>query len=217
MSRRLLVEVWFDFICPWCLIGKRNLDAARALLRSSDPDVELDVRWQGLQLLPDAPAKGWPFMEFYLRRLGSEAAVRARQATVLAAARAAGADIDFHAIGVMPNTANAHRLYDAVCAKGTPAQAEALMERLFAAHFLQGADIGNRALLLAEAAAAGVVPEEYAHVLRSGADSYTAQGYNSPAGGVPCYVVDASLVVSGAQPPAMLHEVMRRALADTVA
>ena len=69
----LLVEVAFDFICPWCLIGKRNLERALRALASSRPDVPVRLHWRGVQLLPHLPAEGVPFKEFYAQRLGSEA------------------------------------------------------------------------------------------------------------------------------------------------
>ena len=48
----LSIEVYFDFICPWCLIGKRQLDQALAQLRVAQPEVQVAVSWRGVQLLP---------------------------------------------------------------------------------------------------------------------------------------------------------------------
>ena len=49
------VDVHVDFVCPWCLIGKRNLDAAISRFASLRPDVSVNVRWHSHQLLPDTP------------------------------------------------------------------------------------------------------------------------------------------------------------------
>jgi predicted DsbA family dithiol-disulfide isomerase len=217
MSRKLSVDVWFDFVCPWCLIGKRQLGKALALLGESDPDVAVEVRWRGVQLLPQLPAEGWPFLDFYLQRLGGEAAVRARQAMVLDAARAAGATVDFASMRLMPNTANAHRVFAAAAVLGTPAQADALLERLFAAHFSGGADLGSRTVLLAEAAACGLAPERLAGALPDAPRAFDAGRTASPDpfGGVPCFVFDGGIYLSGAQPPARLHAMMRQALAGS--
>ncbi len=214
MSRLLAVDVWFDFICPWCLIGKRQLDKALALLRQSEPQVQVAVRWHGVQLLPQAPAEGWPFMEFYVRRLGSEAAVRQRQAMVLDAAHAAGVELDFGRLRLMPNTADAHRLFAAACTAGTPEQANALLERLFAAHFSDGADLGAPATLLAAADACGL-PAALGGVLCGADEPYAppAGSVPDPLSGVPCFEFDGWLALSGAQPPAALLAAMRRALA----
>ena len=78
-TRRLDVEVWFDFICPWCLIGKRHLESALRSVEAAHREVAFDLRWHARPLLPDTPPDGVPFVEFYRRRLGSADAVAARQ------------------------------------------------------------------------------------------------------------------------------------------
>ena len=70
MSRRLRIDVFFDLICPWCLIGKRQLERALVQLRANQADVEVELVWHGVQLLPDMPVQGEPFAEFYRQRLG---------------------------------------------------------------------------------------------------------------------------------------------------
>ena len=85
MKRSLSIDVYFDFICPWCLIGRRQLQAALAQFKAAQPEVEVNLAWQGVQLLPELPFDGQPFAEFYRRRLGSDQAVRQRQAQVRAA------------------------------------------------------------------------------------------------------------------------------------
>ncbi len=68
----LSIEVYFDFICPWCLIGKRQLDQALAQLRVAQPEVQVAVSWRGVQLLPALPVQGEALHDFYLRCLGRE-------------------------------------------------------------------------------------------------------------------------------------------------
>ena len=70
----LTIDVHFDFVCPWCLIGKRNLDAAVSRFASLRPDVCVKVRWRSHQLLPDMPVGGVPYQAFYVARLGSASA-----------------------------------------------------------------------------------------------------------------------------------------------
>src|SRR5206468_12331107 len=80
--RTLTVEVFFDFICPWCLIGKRNLEAAITRFTGLRPDVQLRVLWRSHRLLPFTPSEGEPYQAFYLDRLGSLEAVAARRSQV---------------------------------------------------------------------------------------------------------------------------------------
>nr|WP_239482074.1 DsbA family oxidoreductase [Pseudomonas insulae] len=209
------IEVAFDFICPWCLIGKRQLDRALAQLRSSHPQVQVELVWQGVQLLPNIPTQGEPFAAFYLKRLGSPEAVRLRQAQVQQAAAAAGLEINLVGIERMPNTADAHRLLQLASAVATPAQCEALLERLFAAYFQRGEDLGDRATLLAIAVSCGLAPSIVVDCLRG--DALPFFGAVSGASGVPYFVIDRRFAVSGAQPADVLLATLREALAFGVA
>ena len=217
MSRPLHIEVFFDFICPWCLIGKRQLDRALERLRAGRPDVEVSVAWHGVQLLPDLPAEGVPFAEFYRRRLGSEQAVRLRQAQVREVAGAAGLDIDFARIARMPNSADAHRLLQRAAAIGSAAQVEALLERLFAAYFHNGEDIGDPATLLLIAEACGFAPLDLVDCLRGDGSPFVGDAAGMAANGVPYFVFDRHLALSGAQSTEVLLGAMHAALARRAA
>lgn len=211
MSRSLRIEVFFDFICPWCLIGKRQLERALAQLRARQPDVEVELAWQGVQLLPHLPARGEPFAAFYLNRLGSAEAVRQRQAQVQQAGAAVGLSIDLSGIGKMPNTADAHRLLERAAALGTPAQRDDLLERLFAAYFHDGEDLGCSATLMAIAESCGFDRTAVADCLRGDASPFigsTTRGVSS----VPCFHFDRHLTIAGAQPAEVLLGAMREAL-----
>lgn len=111
-----------------------------------------------VQLLPGLPANGLPFHAFYLQRLGSEQAVRERQAQVRAAASVVGEDIDFSRIRRMPNTGNAHRLLQRATGLLQASQLEALLAQLFIAYFHQGRDLGTAACCLASPSIAGWRP-----------------------------------------------------------
>ena len=156
MSGRLRIDVFFDFICPWCLIGKRQLEHAQVQFRSRHPGVQITTEWHGVQLLPQLPAQGEPFADFYRKRLGNAEAVAMRQAQVQQAAAAVGLAIDLSRIATMPNTADAHRLFERASELGNVAQREILLERLFAAYFRKGEDLGCRETLLAIARSCGI-------------------------------------------------------------
>ncbi|CAD5107442.1 DsbA family protein [Zestomonas carbonaria] len=209
----LSVEMSFDFICPWCLIGKRNLDRALRRLRALRPEQAIELRWRGRQLLPFVPAEGLPFAEFYLGRLGSESAVLARLAQVQAAAALAGVDIDLQRIQSMPNTANAHRLLERAADLGSPAQLEALLERLFAAYFQHGEDLGDRATLLSTAQSCGFDPQWLEPVLRDDARPFIERDTELRGTGVPGFVFGGRLAQVGAQQPEVLLHSLQRACA----
>src|SRR6187431_2491724 len=127
----LSIEVRFDLICPWCLIGKRHLDTALATLRAQQTDVMVDIAWRSYPLMPSIPKEGVPFAAFYRRRLGSPEAVALRQAQVREAARAAGIDIAFDRIEVFPNSMEAHRLVAQAQHQGGSTRASAVIDALF--------------------------------------------------------------------------------------
>ncbi|UUZ76020.1 DsbA family protein [Polaromonas sp. P1(28)-13] len=66
MTQKLSIDVYFDLICPWCLIGKRHLNQALAELVQMAPGIEVSVNWHSVQLVPGVPAEGLDFVEFYL-------------------------------------------------------------------------------------------------------------------------------------------------------
>ncbi|PSS57885.1 DsbA family oxidoreductase [Pseudomonas sp. BBP2017] len=212
MKPVLSIDVFFDFICPWCLIGQRHLQAALEQLRAEQPDVDVSLCWRGVQLLPDMARTGQPFEAFYRKRLGSDEAVRQRQAQVRAAAADAGASIDFSRISRMPNTADAHRLLQRAVALGKPEQAEALLTRLFAAYFQQGKDLGDPVTLMQIAQSCGFSPAQVADCLRGDASPFIA-GNDTGASGVPCFRIN-QLQVVGAQPAEVLLASMRETLAE---
>jgi predicted DsbA family dithiol-disulfide isomerase len=212
MKKMLLIEAYFDFICPWCLIGKRQLERALAQLRTRHPDVEVDLVWHGVQLLPHLPAQGEPFAAFYLNRLGSAEAVRLRQAQVQQAAAVAGLEISLASIATMPNTADAHRLMQRADALATPAQRDALLERLFAAYFEKGEDLGDGDTLLTIAESCGFDRAALADCIRGDGAPFVGLT-NGAAGGVPHFIFGQRLAVSGAQPVEVLLKAMNAALA----
>ena len=212
MSAALNIEIGFDFICPWCLIGLRNLQTALAQLHAEQPQATVRLNWRGVQLLPTVPPEGLPFHAFYLRRLGGEAALRQRQAEVQRAADAAGARIDYSVIEVMPNTADAHRLLAYAGRHGSVAQRDALLERLLRAYFEEGDDIGNRLVLLAHGEAAGFERAAMEAELLGAEQRYHA-GPGIGGSGVPFYAINGKLALTGAQPPAVLLATLREALA----
>jgi len=202
-STSVQVDVYFDLICPWCWIGKTHLDTARRLLAERQPDVQVQLRWHSVQLIPQTPPQGWPYQAFYEHRLGGPEAVRARRAQVQAAAARAGLTIHHERIAVFPNTWRAHQLL-AHTVQQQPDRHEALLDALCEAFFVQGLDIGDSQVLAALAQTHGV-------------DSNAAEAFDAPpvwalpdgASGVPLFIFNQRQAISGAQPPEVLLAAMQ--------
>jgi len=215
VKQTLSVEVLFDFICPWCLIGQRQLQAALLLLQRQQPQVQVDLQWRGVQLLPGLPANGLPFHAFYVQRLGSEQAVRERQAQVRAAASVVGEDIDFTRIRRMPNTANAHRLLQRASSLLGAAQLEAMLAQLFIAYFHQGRDLGDSRVLLAIAQSCGLQAVQVADCLRDDGSPFL-DGAGRAGSAVPRFRFNEGRLIAGAQPAEVLLAAMLQALQEQV-
>ena len=213
MKGCLRIDVFFFFFFPWCLIGKRQLEHAQVQFRSRHPEVQITTVWHGVQLLPQLPVEGEPFTDFYRKRLGNAAAVTMRQAQVQQAARAVGLAIDLGRIATMPNTADAHRLFERASALGNAIQREMLLERLFAAYFRKGENLGCRETLLAIARSCGIDTDRVFDCLKSDATPF--DGSPGATSGVPGFQFDGRITVVGAQPAQALLGAMNQALKES--
>lgn len=209
------VEIWSDVVCPFCYIGKRQLEAALEQL----PDrARVHVTWRSFQLGPDtktdptrnaiqnlAEKKGWT-LEF----------TRQAVADVSNRAQAVGLAFDYEQTKVA-NTFDAHRLVHYATSAG---KGDDVAEALFRAYFVDGRNVGDHDTLAQLAAGAGLPEAEVREVLRSGRfadavrrDLQTAAqfGINS----VPCFVLERKYAVSGAQGSPALLQALQQALAET--
>lgn len=143
----LTIDIVSDVVCPWCYIGKRNLEAALQQL----PDSNIEVRWHPYQLDPTIPPEGIARRVYLERKFGAR--VDEIYTRVAAAGRQAGLDFAFDRIERSPNTLDAHRLIRWSQSVG---KQDAVVERLFRAFFIEGRDIGDRAVLVDAASEAGM-------------------------------------------------------------
>lgn len=131
----LTIEIVSDVVCPWCFIGKRRLETALAMVRRDIPDFACQTIWRPFFLNPDTPPEGEPYLPFLVNKFGSREKVEELFERVREAGRAYGLDYAFEKIALRANTLKAHRLLHWAQAKGN---ADALIERLFAAQFQRG-------------------------------------------------------------------------------
>ena len=207
--RTVQIDVVSDAVCPWCYIGKRNLEAALAGL----PDVVPTIHWRPYQLDPTIPAGGLDRHDYMARKFGEDrlAGIHAR---LTEAGKAAGLDFAFDRIRRSPNTLDAHRLIRWAWSAG---KQDAVVEALFRAFFIDGEDIGDREVLTARAAGAGMDPEIVTRLLDEGADADAVRGEIEKARslgvtGVPFFILEGRIGVSGAQPPEVLARAISKAL-----
>ena len=138
----LTVDVVSDVVCPWCYIGKRRLEAALGALREAEPDLPIEVRWHPFQLNPDLPPDGRHRRQYST----PSSAGRSAPARSMRGCGRVGETVDipfaFDAIERQPNTLDAHRLI-AWAQSRREGDADALVEQLFRAYFLEGRYVGT--------------------------------------------------------------------------
>jgi predicted DsbA family dithiol-disulfide isomerase len=210
IAEPLRVDIWSDVICPWCAIGKANLD--RALERFDGAD-RVEIVWHSFELDPNAPAAlAGDHAEQLARKYGMPVE-QARKSIDRVVTTARGVGLDFRYDRIRPgNTFDAHRVIHLAAERGLQTQVK---ERMFRGYFTEGAAIGLPEEVERLAVDAGLDAEEVAEVLES--DAYAAEvradeadAHQLGATGVPFFVFDGRYAVGGAQPPDVLLEVLQR-------
>lgn len=219
MLGALTVDVVSDVVCPWCYIGKRRLEEALAQLRVAEPELPVAVRWHPFQLNPDLPPQGTDRQEYLERKFGGPERAKEIYARVEAAGKTVDIPFAFAAIERQPNTLAAHRLI-AWAQSRHEGDADALVELLFTAYFIDGLFLGDHEVLVARAAAAGFDPDDARAFLASDALAVEVTEADRRAremgvSGVPFFIFEGRTAVSGAQDAATLLDAIRQARAAT--
>ena len=215
----LTIDVISDVVCPWCFIGKRRLTRALELYREAHPEAtEPEVRWWPFQLNPDMPAEGIDRSAYLAKKFGT-----ANVSDIYARVTAAGADVGipfaFDKMVKQPNTLVAHSL---VAQAGLHGLQEPMLEALFTAYFLRGEDLTQAATLERIATAVGL-PNAAIRECLDGTELRTQTAHEDArarelgVSGVPFFIFNRRLAVSGAQPEEMLLQAMEQALGEPVA
>lgn len=213
MNTPLTIDVLSDVVCPWCLIGKRRLERALAEYAQRYPDRPAPlVRWHPFQLNPDMPEGGMSRADYVKQKFGD------RADSVYDRVKAVGRSLDIpfaiDTIARQPNTAAAHSL---IGLAETGVQQQALVEALFVAYFLDGVDLTQRhelerlaqgAGLPAEAVRACLDSDEARHQVRASDVRARQMGVQ----GVPFFIFNNQVGVSGAHEPEVLLQAMEQAL-----
>ena len=211
----LTIDIVSDIVCPWCYIGKRKLEAALALPGAADlPAVEL--RWHPFQLNPDIPAEGISRKQYLEDKFGGPQRAAEIYERVRAAGRGAGLELQLDRITLQPNTLAAHALI-AFAQQAGSVVASDVKERLLKAYFVDNRFIGS-ADVLAEIAREAGLDAQAAHAfvtdplaLQAVAQA-DAQARRIGVNGVPFFIFNQKLSISGAQDPATLLAAMQQAV-----
>jgi predicted DsbA family dithiol-disulfide isomerase len=213
------IDVISDVVCPWCFIGKRNLERALETWRTKHPDETPTVRWHPFQLNPQLPDRGVQRKQYLENKFGGPERAREIYARVSAAGKRAGIDFAFDAIQVQPNTIDAHRLLHYAAELG---RQDETAEAIFRRYFVEGADLSDKETLADIAQQAGMNRDEVAAYLASDSDRELVEEQDRRARaigveGVPFFIFNQRLALSGAQPPEVIVEAMEKAREELAA
>ena len=208
------IEIWSDVACPWCYIGKRRFLSALDEFEGRD---RVNVTWRSYQLSPDTPVgERRTELDALVESKGlSVEQVRQMFGHVAQTAADEGLRLDFDTV-VAANTFDAHRLIHLAGDKR-----DAVVEALFRAHFGEGAVIDDREVLVDIAARAGLDADTVRAELDAdaGADAVRADLDTARAlqvSGVPFFVANRRVAVSGAQPKDVFLQLLTQASAAPV-
>lgn len=209
----LTIEIWSDVVCPFCYIGKRELE--NALTRFAHRD-SVRIVWKSFELDQNAPARSTENTYAMLSRKYGMTHEQAVERTRGVRERAAGLGLhyDFDKT-VVGSSFDAHRLLQFAKTKGV---GDAMKERLFKAYFTEGKHIADHATLIALAAEVGLNSAEVEAVLTGGAFTAEVRADEDEArqlgiSGVPFFAFDRRFAVSGAQTSGVFLQALQQAWA----
>ncbi len=211
-SDPIQIDVWSDIACPWCYIGKRNLEAGVA-----ESEVPVNVTFHSFELSPDTPLDFEGTTIDYLadRKGMPRDQVQQMLDHVTNVAKNAGLEYHFDKVK-QTNTVKAHELLHFAKAHGKQAE---MKERLMAANFTEGLNLARIDQLVqlagdvgldADAARSALENDEFLPAVR--ADQAQAREYGIQ--GVPFFVINNKYAISGAQPAEAFAQALARVAAE---
>ncbi|OZD30934.1 disulfide bond formation protein DsbA [Rhodococcus sp. 06-1477-1B] len=213
MTDAIKIDVWSDIACPWCYIGKRNLENGLAATADDDDAPVVEIEYHSFELSPDTPEDFDGGEVDYLSQHKGISPDQAREMLDRVTGVAADAGLAYRFdILKHTNTVKAHELLH--FAKENGKQLE-LVELLMSAYFLEGKHVGRDDDLVALAVDAGLDEDAARDALSSQryraavrADQEQARQFGIT--GVPFFVIDGKYGVSGAQPVEAFSQIARQ-------
>lgn len=205
------IEVWSDVICPWCYIGKRKLEMALARFPHWE---SVQVVWRSFELDAAAPRNPTGTLNEMLAQKYDVTIQEAEAMNTRVTEAAKEVGLTYHLENARPgNTFDAHRLLHFAASRQLD---DVASERLMQGYFSESLAVGDIHALARLAPEFGIPEHEALAVLESNdyadavrADEARATEFGIT--GVPCFVIDESIVIAGAQPVEVFAETLMQA------
>ena len=205
------IEVWSDFVCPFCYIGKRRLEIALEKFEHKD---EVELVFKSFELDPSSKKK---FDENIHEIIAKKYGIPVEQAKasnnqLVAQAKALGLNYNFDDL-IPTNTFDAHRVVHYAKTEG---KVNELAERIFKAYFVDSLNISDHKVLASLAHEVGLNSEKALSILESNQYGEEVRKDEETAlklriSGVPYFLINNKYVVSGAQTPELFLEALEKA------
>ena len=191
------LDVISDPICPWCFIGKTQLDQALKANKSHPFQIE----WHPFQLNPNMPSIGMDRRDYLEHKFGSKMQAVEFYSTIEEQALELDLTINFSGIKRTPNTINAHRL---IHWAGLEHKQQKMIDELFNSYFCNAIDIGDHDALCDIACKVGMDRDIVARLLNGDSDiqlikERSAHSRKMGVTAVPTFIIANQNVVSGSQ------------------
>lgn len=207
------IDIWSDYVCPFCTVGERHLTLALEKFAGKD---EVNVNWRSFQLDPSAPKETTVKAPEYLARTKGMSEEQVAQMNDGLAERASQVGLEFNwRNSYMVNTFDIHRLGQLAIESGLGLEWDATVKR---GYFTEGKNIGDADQLREFAAEVGLDRARVDEVLASeefsdAVNEDIALARQIGVQGVPFFVFDGKLAVSGAQPVEVFEQALSQAAA----
>ena len=220
-AQPVTIDIWSDVMCPWCVIGARQLETALAGLNG---EIAATIRYHPFELNPDMPPEGEEQRAHVMRKYGRNAdeAAQGRE-RLREVGRQAGSSFDYTGPGDPPpammwNTRAAHKLLVMALRDHGPDVQARLKHALFDAHFQGRRNVSAADVLVEVAAMVGIDRAEAEAALADAEiDAIVTAGeqkaWDLNISGVPAMLVNGKYMIPGAQDPATYANALRRVVA----
>ena len=207
------VEVFSDVVCPWCFIGKRNLEKALKNLDTSEQKYKnIKINWRSFQLNPQLPIQGIARSDYTATKFGGTERAAQFYERISGAATEVGLDLNFDKIVTQPNSSRMHAL---VYAAESVQKDHQLVEDLFKAFFIDAVDLTKRDNVSSIAQSIGLKETLIDSVFDDDLfmDRITEdiqQSAKIGIQGVPFFIINQKIGLSGAQPPESIVKAIKQ-------
>ena len=206
---KLQINIVSDIVCPWCVIGYKNLKQAELLIND---EIKLDIDWQPYQLHPDIPKNGINRKTFLTKRYGQPSNEKGASDHLKKLGAEVGFKFNFYKNKIIPNTMQAHRLLELVESRVSKS---ILAENLFDSYFTLGVDIGDKNNLL-DIGKKSCINENILKIFLDSDEGLKEvkkkeekfRNKNLP--GVPTFIINDQYIMQGAQEPLTFVAFLKR-------